>query len=1261
MRILHHHFLLIALIASLGSCGCNSSKPDVAPLAAGHSEQAKANPKPESKDGIPTDRLDVILKEHYRGLGFIERYDYEKAAEAFRKVHELAPQWIPGSINLAIALMNQSGPRKDDLGLAVEGDPQHEALVLLDDVVARDSKNPYARFCRGLMFEMLDQLEKAHADFQVVVEQDPSDAHAWYERGSTVGRDVKAGPQANEQIADFRRALECNPYLSAAYFKLFRALRLSDDPEGAKRQLALWKQLEGGPGAIRFGDEMERSYGAEGRYAQVINPLVDQKAPSSPIRLPRFDLPAPVKVQLAGGERWVSSSDFTGRLAVLGRARARFGAPIVAFDADGDGRTDLFLPAAVVGPRGVRDALLLNRGEGSFEDATLLWRLPDDRASLGAAAGDFDGDGRVDLFLTGIGDNRLYRNEKPTGFKDVTKAAGVTDPPALSLTARWLDLDQDGDLDLYVVNYTGLDHLDQAFTDKAPSGIANSVYRNDGQPSPIPGTPPSEWAPRAMARDPEKAPSGLSIKMTPWTGSDAILGGAALHTGLALLDLDDDRDLDLVLAAEGAAPQAVLNDRIGRFHSATIQGPEPRVADAGLLVIDLDNDGHADLAASDSAGKLTVWKNVTLRKGADVTITFERWPTNAVRWRGAMTADVDLDGRPDLLGLTSSDRLPMPGWARNDGRRLSSMSLPIVPDDSVAAAIPAMAWADLAGDALPDLVLIKDGEIPRLARNLGNGHHWLALRLSGRWATWGRLRTNPHGIGARVWLQGPNLNIPFDAITPEAGLAQSCVPITLGLGQQDSSAVVRLRWPDGVSQCELNVPADQTLALVETTHRVSTCPILFVWDGRRFQCVGDLLDGGGLGYDLGPGVWNEPDRDESVAIEESQLRPVKGVYRLVITEPMDEVAYLDHLTLDVVDRPPGISTALDERFVAEGTRPTGRILAWKRSIEPVRATDLAGNDLTETLRSWDRRTADGFKRLEGWNGYAQEHGIVLDFGDRLSGSSGTDRLSLFLAGWVEFPFSQTNYAAATAGVPLRLPVLERQQEDGSWALIDAHPGCPSGLPKLTTLDVTGKLNGPQCVVRLRTNLECYWDQAFLAVLEPDPGIRVTSLPVARAVLGYRGYTLESSPDGRMPMLYDYDTVVPMPLTRMSGDLTRYGEVAPLLQADDDQLCLVGPGDEVRVDFDGKSVPSLAPGWTRGYVLRSVGYCKDADLFTATGDTVGPLPWRGMKSYPFGREGQRPEDAAYRAYLREYQTRPAGNARGEVNGTPEAEIPKARPH
>jgi hypothetical protein len=170
-------------------------------------------------------------------------------------------------------------------------------------------------------------------------------------------------------------------------------------------------------------------------------------------------------------------------------------------------------------------------------------------------------------------------------------------------------------------------------------------------------------------------------------------------------------------------------------------------------------------------------------------------------------------------------------------------------------------------------------------------------------------------------------------------------------------------------------------------------------------------------------------------------------------------------------------------------------------------------------------------------------------------------------------------------------------------------------------------------------MECYYDQVFVARIESDPGVRVTSLPVAKAVLGYRGYTREASPDGRLPLMYEYDFVDPAPLAHLRGVLTRYGDVASLLQSDDDQLCVVGPGDEVLLEFDANAVAALPEGWTRAYVLRTTGYCKDADPFTAGSDTVGPLPWRGMPAhYPFGKEHERPIDPAYAEYLRTYQTR-----------------------
>ncbi len=233
--------------------------------------------------------------------------------------------------------------------------------------------------------------------------------------------------------------------------------------------------------------------------------------------------------------------------------------------------------------------------------------------------------------------------------------------------------------------------------------------------------------------------------------------------------------------------------------------------------------------------------------------------------------------------------------------------------------------------------------------------------------------------------------------------------------------------------------------------------------------------------------------------------------------------------------------------------------------------------MSDRLLATDRRTVDGFRKLGGWIGYAEEHGIVLDFGDRLARYGPGDSLWLGLAGWVEYPYSQTNYAAATAGVLLRPPTVERRREDGSWELIEPHAGYPAGLPRLTMLDLSGKLCGPRCAIRLRTNLECYWDRAFIAVRDRGAEVRVSPLPVSRARLGYRGFTREASPDGLLPLLYDYNHVDPAPLARMSGLLTRYGDVARLLRDDDDRLCLLGPGDEVRLEFDATGPPSCPKG------------------------------------------------------------------------------------
>src|SRR5262249_10627348 len=188
--------------------------------------------------------------------------------------------------------------------------------------------------------------------------------------------------------------------------------------------------------------------------------------------------------------------------------------------------------------------------------------------------------------------------------------------------------------------------------------------------------------------------------------------------------------------------------------------------------------------------------------------------------------------------------------------------------------------------------------------------------------------------------------------------------------------------------------------------------------------------------------------------------------------------------------------------------------------------------------------------------------VELDFGDRLAKLNPGERLFLVLAGWTEYPYPDATYAAAQAGVAPEPPVLERLGEDGKWAVL-GELGFPAGLPKVMTREVTGLLGGPHCVLRLRTNLQIYWDQVYAAPLAevgraaPGGRVRVTALGPARAELAARGFMQEVLPDGRQPVAYDDSRTEPVAITPWKGRFTRLGDVTELLREADDRFVLCG--------------------------------------------------------------------------------------------------------
>lgn len=576
-------FVVCALAMTL-ACSSESDTAKRAKEAASQSNDSSRSSPPAvvpPRDEIPAAQFEAVLRAHLKGLGAMERYEYDDAVAAFREVQKRAPGWISGSINLAIALLNQTGSAvtvQTDQPTP-ERDHYQEALDILGEVLKREPANLHAHYCRGIILETLGRLGEAHPEFVFVTEHDPADAHAWYKAGSTMtdpgDPDRTAGPdQAHALIPLYRKAVELNPYLVSALYKLQTAHAWAGESAQQKEVLDLWKRLNPRSNVAGPGETSDTFYGEMGHYASIIDPTQTPRRTSAPEIPPRFDAPRPLEVTLRPGDRWVTRADFQGPTALLGRIRDRSGASVATFDANGDGQADLLLTASILGPHGIRDILLLNRGDGTFEDATESFGLPLDRASVGVAVADFDADRKLDLVLTGVGDNRLYRNQGKS-FEDVSALAGLTDSSTISLTARWLDLDQDGDLDLYIINYASVNDADSAFTDQKPAGVPNLVLRNDGKAAPVLGRPQDNWAPLALATDDLPATAGLSVAFTKWPDSEALAGGHNRHTAVAALDLDDDRDIDLVLCSDGAGPVALLNDRLGRFHAIALDVPSP--------------------------------------------------------------------------------------------------------------------------------------------------------------------------------------------------------------------------------------------------------------------------------------------------------------------------------------------------------------------------------------------------------------------------------------------------------------------------------------------------------------------------------------------------------------------------------------------------------------------------------------------------------------------------------------------------------------
>jgi hypothetical protein len=342
-----------------------------------------------------------------------------------------------------------------------------------------------------------------------------------------------------------------------------------------------------------------------------------------------------------------------------------------------------------------------------------------------------------------------------------------------------------------------------------------------------------------------------------------------------------------------------------------------------------------------------------------------------------------------------------------------------------------------------------------------------------------------------------------------------------------------------------------------------------------------------------------------VRIAPGRLAPRNGRYELRVTNELEEVLYLDRLRLLALDHPADVLVYPDEGMTSP-PKPF-RLFAVRDPRTP-RATDRSGRDVTARLAATDRAFVDDLP-LERVRGYAKEHALTFDLS-----SLPPSHTVLLLTGWTDYAFSSDNVAAHQMGLAAVPPRLEVERADGRWATAVEQVGIPVGRPQTVVVDLGGKL-GPSRRVRVVTTMRVYWDQAAVAAPAPDVALAPAALDPVRADLGERGFSAVAT-EGE-PLGFDYARVSwRSPWKTMPGRYTREGDVRPLLAVADDVFVVSKPGDELTLSFDASALPAVGTGRARTFLLDSHGFSKEMDINSASPDIVLPLPYEGMKSYPY---------------------------------------------
>lgn len=716
----------------------------------------------------PADIFTNAIRANNLGLALMDRHEFTQALGRFQTACILDPSTDAGCVNMGIALLYM-GRLNDAHGILAKS-------------AQRNPQNPRAWFNLGLVERAAGNNSVAVQDFEKVAALDPNDAETQY----LIGALYLKAEMYQQAISSFRKALDLNPSNLPAEFGMAQAEGHTGDINGALQHLTRAEHLT----ETGLGRPASTAYGEQGKYSFAGEMLAPpQPAPAaSSIRF--------VNVTEASGLPWrmpIAKVTVRSRRGIAGRKQSEAEAPknlaeflgsgACVFDYNHDGLPDIFLADA--DGKG-RAALYRNLGHGRFVDATKSAKLKISGAALGCATGDYDNDGGIDLAVSLADGVQLFHNNGDGSFTDVTDSAGLN-AHGLVLGMAFADYNDDGNLDLYATRFANFPLADPSqpftFPVDAPAP-GNILWRGDDR--------------------------GQFVDQT----TAASLEGAAPSTGALACDVNNDGAMDFVVTGWALSPTIYLNQGEGAFHALQPWTSEMPGPTAGAAALDFDHDGWMDLAFTHwSSPGLSLWRNLGGKSFARVRLPAPVW----MRGWGLAAVDYDHDGWVDLVAVgedfSGDGRIILLRNQGGDGRGGFAGFRDVTHEtglDKIVLHNPHSVIAlDAQGDGSTYLLITQNGAPPILLKGVGsNKKHSLELSLTGT-------RDNRNGLGATLQIYSGAERQTFQITSGSGYLGGGPTGISAGLGEYNGADVVRVVWPSGLVQDDIDVLTGQRRTITE--------------------------------------------------------------------------------------------------------------------------------------------------------------------------------------------------------------------------------------------------------------------------------------------------------------------------------------------------------------------------------------------------------------------------------------------------------------